>query len=378
MLVAVVPVALAEDVLAAPECVRGGEQLAKAPALHRSRSLDARQIQQRRHEVHCAHLPAVVDRAGADHAGPGEDERGADAGVVEGALLARERRAVDADEHDQGALPEPPALELGQHVADRPVHAGDRVVIAGDVRPGLRRVHQVWGHHRNRGRVGIGREHRVVGSVGLVEAHPEEERPGGGGVEEPGQRVSRLRGIPLELPLGVGPEVRLRHVPGEIPLILEIRGQKTLARGQRGVEVLGPARVRVPARQHADAGGAALRRGDEGVADQQSGSRQPLDVRRANRGVAVRSRIAPAEVVADEHDDIGPALGRALGREHRVCCSHERQEGAGKHAAERRNAIHGTSKRLRCPQVRCPRPSPTAVPPSPSAVPPRPSRLLDT
>ena len=149
----------------------------------------------------------------------------------------------------------------------------------------------------------------------LVEADPEEERPGAGGVQERRERLRNLRRVPLKLPLGVGAVMGLRHVPGEVALLLEEKRQDALSFRKWRVQVLSAYSVRVPAGQGADSGGAALRSGAKGILHPEPRRGQPVDVWCPDEAVAVRAGVAPAEIVADKHDDVGPSIVRWWGED---------------------------------------------------------------
>jgi hypothetical protein len=38
------------------------------------------------------------------------------------------------------------------------------------------------------------------------------------------------------------------------------------------------------------------------------GSREPVDVGRSDPGIAIDPEVAPAEIIGDEHDEVGRAL----------------------------------------------------------------------
>ena len=64
----------------------------------------------------------------------------------------------------------------------------------------------------------------------------------------------------------------------------------------------------------------------KGGPDEKPGPRQPLDVGRTHRGVAVGPGVAPAEIVTDEDDDVGAAGWVALGGELRGDAEQEGQQ----------------------------------------------------
>ena len=74
-----------------------------------------------------------------------------------------------------------------------------------------------------------------------------------------------------------------------------------------------PRPVVVPAREQAGASGRADGRNVE-VLEPHALSRQAIEVRRANPGIAVDSQVAISLVVGDDHDHVGPAGWRARSR----------------------------------------------------------------
>jgi hypothetical protein len=138
----------------------------------------------------------------------------------------------------------------------------------------------------------------------LAKADPQEKRPVAGCLQESGKGIRHHARVPLKLTLCLLTVMRLRHVPGEVTLRLEQRGQDSLATLKRSMEVLGAGGVRVLAGEHADAGRTALGAGAECPLNLEPSSGEPVDVWSPNEAVAVHAYVAPAEVIGDKSYDV--------------------------------------------------------------------------
>ena len=107
------------------------------------------------------------------------------------------------------------------------------------------------------------------------------------------------------------------------------------------MEILDSYGVRVLARQGADSGGAALRSGAKGILHPEPGPGQPVDVTGPDEAVTVRAGVAPAEVVADEDNDVGLRIVGWLGEDGQWRCRQAYSGRGGREEGTRLKSLLG-------------------------------------
>ena len=164
------------------------------------------------------------------------------------------------------------------------------------------------------GKLGIGFEAAVVaeGSFGL---HPGRDHVVA--VEQAEVGVESLPGGHVAV---FGAQVPFAHHGGAVALRLERFGERDLLRRQAGLavgteHVAHPRADGVAAREEGCAGGGAGRGGRVELGEAHAFGGHLVEVRRANRRVAVARQVAVAEIVGEEDDEVG-AAGRFSGAGH--------------------------------------------------------------
>ncbi len=322
-------------------------------------------LQERRRPVRgedglVAHLPAVDPR------GPPHQGRHADAAFLQGALASGERpvvrealTAVVRGEEDEGVPLLTGRLQCPQHLADRPVQVlhqlrvlrhgtavlvpqrallarldpphdlGALLLVAlGDPRPVRRREVEV---EQPRPAVlapdvltgPLGQNARVVPQVlvrdvtfiqVVLPAEPQLRVVLQGTAEVPEELVpARLRGGVVRQVAAVP----LADQRGRVPGVAQQRGERRVRRFEtRGLVRDGfrEAALRTPGKApgvEAEAGGRAGRRTGVGVREPHTLAREAVQVRGLDVRRAVDGQIGPAEVVAEDEEDVG-APGTAV------------------------------------------------------------------
>ena len=341
--------------LAAPEGCAAGDRRLQAGAGAVGQLGRAGVVEQRGEDV--LRRDQVVARDARRHlSGPVEDQRGAEAELVERPLALAEAGeeltdlpTVVGEIDDQRVVAQVARLELGDHLADHRVEPGDVGVVVDLVasQP-LAFVRRAILRRRVERRVRQRRRH--PGEEGLVLRHIQEvaERLDAGAAEVVADAaedraarriVGNVRRHPVREPglrEAAGPH--LAAFPRQIAGALELARQRPHVLDLFAVRDAGAGAEQ---RVDRDRGGVPLRRMDAAeeraqrgyaearrhvhVAEDHPLRRQGVEVGRDDLRIAHEARVRPAVVVADDEHDVGRGLGHRRGHRRKAAQREARQ-----------------------------------------------------
>ena len=327
-----------------PEQALGVERLGRDPlAAERGNEVAARHLRPRR-------KPQQAEKGGGEihggdpardgdtrrHARAGDDQGNVQRGLVEQhgvrdfSVLAERLPVIGKDGHHRVLLVARGAQPV-EHAAELRIGVGDLAVV------------------RPAGEGGPVRLGRVVRGMRVVEVHPDEERPvrgrrgqpPEGGVHDVARGTLRPRardGAVLEVlaervealpePEGGGHGVGAHEGRRAVTPPLQHRGQRLMLRVEREDDVVADAvDGRVEAGEDRRVGGAGQRDRALSVREAGAAGGQPVQARRAGRGVAVRAHVVRAKGVDGDEEEVGarramrrpPPESQAEGGEERYC-----------------------------------------------------------
>ena len=324
---AAAPVELAERPFPARRGALAGEAGRPAQAADGGRRRQAAQLGQGREQVHVA-AQALHGRAGADHAGQAQQQRGAQPGVVGSVLGARHRGAVLGGEDHQGGVAQAGAIERGEDDANAAVQFADLPSEGSQVAPRGRGVRQVGRHFHAL------RQRRVVAgaerAVALPERHRQQERRRGGALR--GDEGSRGRGLVVvggrELLGKSRPPggVRNHQTPAQHGAVAGIAKPRRHGGGLRRQRLLAGDAHLVRHQPGQDGGAArnADRRGRRVPGEARAAGRESVQVGRPQPGAVVTAQPVP-QIVAIEVDHVGAGSGTAWHAAHLATPAASRQ-----------------------------------------------------